>query len=160
MVSLIPNAPNCRRRRRGCRRSDGRCLESRAAGEPLGRPLDVHVLEPCVGESLAQDVRVGDLELERRRIVREVRGHRRHGRLALEGRLAGQRVAQGRTQRPHVARLSGQLPAGDLGIQKGFQRLFKLRAKPNPKQMEKLARPWAGHRTLACMYLWRLLDDR
>lgn len=51
------------------------------------------------------------------------------------------------------------LPTGDLGIQKGFQRLFKLRAKPSPHQMEKLARPWAGHRTLACMYLWRLMDE-
>jgi DNA-3-methyladenine glycosylase II len=52
------------------------------------------------------------------------------------------------------------LPTGDLGIQKGFQRLFKLRAKPSPARMERLARPWAGHRTLACMYLWRLLDER
>lgn len=50
------------------------------------------------------------------------------------------------------------LPTGDLGIQKGFMRLFKLRAKPSPTQMERLARPWAGHRTLACMYLWRLVD--
>lgn len=50
------------------------------------------------------------------------------------------------------------LPTGDLGIQKGFKVLFKLRALPSPAQMEKLARPWAGHRTLACMYLWRLVD--
>jgi len=50
------------------------------------------------------------------------------------------------------------LPTGDLAIQKSMQRLFKLRAKPSPKQMEKLARVWAGHRTLACMYLWRLMD--
>jgi DNA-3-methyladenine glycosylase II len=50
------------------------------------------------------------------------------------------------------------LPTGDLGIQKGFQRLFKLKALPSPAQMERLALPWAGHRTLACMYLWRLLD--
>ncbi len=50
------------------------------------------------------------------------------------------------------------LPTGDLAIQKGMQRLFKLRAKPSPAKMEKLARPWAGHRTLACMYLWRLMD--
>lgn len=50
------------------------------------------------------------------------------------------------------------LPTGDLGIQKGFMRLFKLRAKPSPERMEKLARAWAGHRTLACMYLWRLVD--
>ncbi len=51
------------------------------------------------------------------------------------------------------------LPTGDLAIQKSFQRLFKLRALPSPAQMERLARPWAGHRTLACMYLWRLMDD-
>ena len=50
------------------------------------------------------------------------------------------------------------LPTGDLGIQKGFQKLFNLRKKPNPKQMEKLAKCWAGHRILACMYLWRYLD--
>ncbi|MDB5225661.1 MAG: putative DNA-3-methyladenine glycosylase 2 [Candidatus Adlerbacteria bacterium] len=51
------------------------------------------------------------------------------------------------------------LPTGDLGIQKGFQKLFGLRAKPSPAQMERLSRPWAGHRTLACMYLWRYMDE-
>ena len=50
------------------------------------------------------------------------------------------------------------LPVGDLGIQKGFQKLFKLRAKPKPAHMERLARNWAGHRTLASMYLWRYVD--
>lgn len=50
------------------------------------------------------------------------------------------------------------LPTGDLGIQKAFQKLFKLRAKPSAEKMERLARPWAGHRTVACFYLWRLLD--
>ncbi len=50
------------------------------------------------------------------------------------------------------------LPVGDLGIQKGFQKVFKLRQKPSPAQMEKLAACWAGHRTVACTYLWRLLD--
>lgn len=50
------------------------------------------------------------------------------------------------------------LPTGDLGIQKGFQKLFNLRSKPSPEKMEKLAKVWAGHRTVASMYLWRLLD--
>ncbi len=50
------------------------------------------------------------------------------------------------------------LPTGDLGIQKGFQKLFKLRTLPNPKKMETLAKPWEGHRTIACLYLWRLVD--
>jgi len=51
------------------------------------------------------------------------------------------------------------LPTGDLGIQKGFQKLFALRNRPSPKQMEKLATNWQGHRTVACMYLWRLQDE-
>ena len=51
------------------------------------------------------------------------------------------------------------LPTGDLGIQKGFQKLFTLRTRPSPKQMEKLANGWRGHRTAACMYLWRLQDE-
>ena len=52
------------------------------------------------------------------------------------------------------------LPTGDLGIQKAFQKLFKLRAKPSPERMKKLAQAWAGHRTVASMYLWRMLDDK
>ncbi len=52
------------------------------------------------------------------------------------------------------------LPTGDLGIQKGMQRLFALRTKPSPEKMQKLAQPWAGHRTVACFYLWRLLDTK
>ena len=50
------------------------------------------------------------------------------------------------------------LPTGDLAIQKAFQKVFKLRTKPTPEKMEKLARIWAGHRTVACFYLWRMLD--
>jgi DNA-3-methyladenine glycosylase II len=51
------------------------------------------------------------------------------------------------------------LPTGDLGIQKGFQKLFNLRTKPSPEKMQKLAASWEGHRTVACMYLWRLVDE-
>lgn len=51
------------------------------------------------------------------------------------------------------------LPTGDLAIQKGFQKLFNLRSKPSPEKMEKLARVWAGHRSVACFYLWRMLDE-
>ncbi len=51
------------------------------------------------------------------------------------------------------------LPTGDLGIQKGFQKLFKLKNKPSPEQMQKLAKGWSGHRTAASMYVWRLLDE-
>lgn len=52
------------------------------------------------------------------------------------------------------------LPTGDLAIQKGFQKVFGLKSLPSPAQMEKLSRGWAGHRTLACFYLWRHLDSK
>lgn len=52
------------------------------------------------------------------------------------------------------------LPTGDLGIQKGFQKIFNLRSKPSPEKMERLAAIWKGHRTVASMYLWRLLDEK
>ncbi|HEV8677253.1 MAG TPA: DNA-3-methyladenine glycosylase [Candidatus Paceibacterota bacterium] len=52
------------------------------------------------------------------------------------------------------------LPTGDLAIQKGFQRVFGLKKLPSEKQMEKLSQSWAGHRTMACFYLWRLLDQK
>lgn len=52
------------------------------------------------------------------------------------------------------------LPTGDLAIQKAFQKLFKLRTKPSPQRMRELAKCWAGHRSVACFYLWRLLDTK
>jgi DNA-3-methyladenine glycosylase II len=50
------------------------------------------------------------------------------------------------------------LPVGDLGIQKGFQRIFKLKSLPKPEEMERLAKPWQPHRTIASWYLWRVVD--
>ncbi len=52
------------------------------------------------------------------------------------------------------------LPTGDLGIQKGFKKLFNLKKLPTPDRMHRLAKPWLGHRTVACFYLWRLLEEK
>lgn len=52
------------------------------------------------------------------------------------------------------------LPTGDLGIQKAFKKVFNLRTLPKPERMEKLSRAWTGHRTVACFYLWRMLDAK
>lgn len=50
------------------------------------------------------------------------------------------------------------LPTGDLGIRKGFRTLYKLKDLPDHAQMEKLARPWRAHASLAAWYLWRVAD--
>ena len=49
-------------------------------------------------------------------------------------------------------------PTGDLGVRKGMQRHFRLRALPEPVRTEKLARPWAPFRSIASWYMWRSLE--
>ena len=50
------------------------------------------------------------------------------------------------------------LPVGDLGIQEAMRRLYALETRPLPAEMERIAAPWRPHRTLACRYLWRVLE--
>lgn len=51
------------------------------------------------------------------------------------------------------------LPTGDFGIRKGFQSIYKLRSLPSPRTMERLAKPWREHASVASWYLWRAADD-
>ncbi len=51
------------------------------------------------------------------------------------------------------------LPTGDLGIQKGFQIVYKLRSLPSPRTMERLAKPWRKDASVASWYLWRVADE-
>jgi len=55
-------------------------------------------------------------------------------------------------QRPDV------LPVGDLGIRKAFQRAYGLAELPAAAEMERIAEPWRPYRSLACLFLWRLLS--
>ncbi len=50
------------------------------------------------------------------------------------------------------------LPVGDLGIQKGFQKVFKLKRLPSEKHMRRLAKPHEGQHTYLALYLWEALD--
>lgn len=50
------------------------------------------------------------------------------------------------------------LPVGDLGVQKGFKIVYGLRALPDEKRMEKIAKPWRSHATVASWYMWRVAD--
>ena len=51
------------------------------------------------------------------------------------------------------------LPVGDLGVRKGFQKFYKLKELPSPKQMEELAKLWRAHASAASWYMWRLADE-
>jgi DNA-3-methyladenine glycosylase II len=51
------------------------------------------------------------------------------------------------------------LPVGDLGIRRAIERAYGLPELPAPAEMERIAQPWRPHRTLACRYLWRSLQN-
>jgi DNA-3-methyladenine glycosylase II len=51
------------------------------------------------------------------------------------------------------------LPVGDLGIRRAVQIAYGLEELPGPDELERIAEPWRPHRSLACLYLWRSLDN-
>jgi DNA-3-methyladenine glycosylase II len=56
-------------------------------------------------------------------------------------------------QRPDV------LPVGDLGIRRAIERAYALEGLPDAETIERLGERWRPHRTLACRYLWRSLQN-
>lgn len=50
------------------------------------------------------------------------------------------------------------LPTGDLGIRRGFEKVFNLNRRPSVRFMESRARSWQPYRSLASWYLWRSLE--
>jgi DNA-3-methyladenine glycosylase II len=51
------------------------------------------------------------------------------------------------------------LPVGDLGIRKAMMIEYGLEGLPAPAEMETIAAPWRPERTVACLFLWRSLDN-
>jgi DNA-3-methyladenine glycosylase II len=51
------------------------------------------------------------------------------------------------------------LPVGDLGIRRAAQLLHELDDLPTHAELERIAEPWRPYRSLACLYLWRSLDN-
>jgi DNA-3-methyladenine glycosylase II len=51
------------------------------------------------------------------------------------------------------------LAVGDQGLRNAAMRAYGLDALPSPEAFTELAEPWRPHRTRACLYLWRSLDN-
>ncbi len=51
------------------------------------------------------------------------------------------------------------MPYADLGIQKGMKILFNLNKLPTRDEMKSLSIKWKPYRTIACWYLWKIVDD-
>jgi len=52
------------------------------------------------------------------------------------------------------------LPYKDLGIQKGIMKISNMKNLPTKKEMGNCSRKWRPYRTIACWYLWRMVDDK
>ena len=58
----------------------------------------------------------------------------------------------------HLAR-EDVVSVGDLGIRRAVQIAYGMDDLPGPEELERIAEEWRPHRTLACLYLWRSLDN-
>jgi DNA-3-methyladenine glycosylase II len=54
------------------------------------------------------------------------------------------------------------LPTGDLGIKNGIHKLYNLKEKPTPEEMEAIAREnnWHPYESVASWYIWHSLDNK
>jgi len=68
------------------------------------------------------------------------------------GRWTAQMFLMFRLGRPDV------LPVLDLGVRKGAQRIYNMRALPEVDRLEKVARTWRPWASVASWYCWRVLD--
>jgi DNA-3-methyladenine glycosylase II len=119
--------------------------EIRAAG--LSRPKIAYLRD------LARHVEDGTLELERLPDLPDEEVTAQLTAIKGLGQWTADMFLMFHLGRPDV------LPVGDQGIRRAVQVEYRLRKLPAPKRLERLARPWRPHRTLACLYLWSSLDN-
>lgn len=69
------------------------------------------------------------------------------------GRWTAEMFLMFRLHRPDV------LPVGDLGIVRGFQKVYGWKKDPSPAKMTRTAEAWRPYRSIACWYLWEHLES-
>lgn len=119
--------------------------EIRAAG--LSRPKIAYLRD------LAQHVEDGTLELDRLDELPDEEVAAQLTAIKGLGQWTADMFLMFHLRRPDV------LPVGDQGIRRAVKVEYRMRKLPDPKRLEKVARPWRPHRTLACLYLWSSLDN-
>jgi DNA-3-methyladenine glycosylase II len=155
----------------------GQQLSTKAASTIYGRMLDIfggHA--PTPRQLLAADpeaIRAAGLSRPKIAYLRDLAQHVEDGTLELDrldelpdeevsaqltaikglGQWTADMFLMFHLRRPDV------LPVGDQGIRRAVQVQYRMRKLPDPKRLEKVARPWRPHRTLACLFLWSSLDN-
>ena len=155
----------------------GQQLSTKAAQTINQRVLELYGGKTPTPEQLIEtdpeDLRGAGLSYRKAEYLRDLAEHVVDGRLELDrfGEMSDDQVIAELTavkglgvwtahmflmfhlRRPNV------LPVGDLGIRRAMQRLYGLDDLPDADQMTSIAEPWRPYRTLACLYLWRSLDN-
>jgi DNA-3-methyladenine glycosylase II len=103
--------------------------------------------------SLAEHVISGELELDRLQELSDEEVTRELTAVKGIGPWTADMFLMFTLQRPDV------LAVGDQGIRNAVMRAYGLDAPPDPATLTELAEPWRPHRTRACLYLWRSLDN-
>jgi DNA-3-methyladenine glycosylase II len=103
--------------------------------------------------SLAEHVLAGELELERLAELPDDEVIRELTAVKGIGEWSSHMFLMFTLHRPDV------LAVGDLGVRNAAMRAYDLPAPPKAAELEALAEPWRPHRTRACLYLWRSLEN-
>jgi len=103
--------------------------------------------------SLAEHVLSGELELERLDELSDEAAIEELVAVKGLGVWTAHMFLMFHLERPDV------VASGDLGIRRAIERAYGLSALPDVAEIERIAEPWRPHRTLACRYLWRSLDN-
>lgn len=153
-------------------------LSGRAASTIYGRfkeRVGVRTEAPTASQILAageSTLRVCGLSTAKARAIVDLARHAEEGHLPLEaidamddaavidalvavrgvGVWTAQMFLMFRLGRPDV------LPVLDLGVRKGAQRIYRMRALPDADRLEKVARNWRPWASVASWYCWRVLD--
>jgi DNA-3-methyladenine glycosylase II len=101
---------------------------------------------------LAKRVESGELPLERLQDLPDDQVIETLVQVKGIGRWTAQMVMMFHLGRPDV------FPELDLGVQKGVQKLLRMRRLPTPVKTAKAGERWAPYRTVAAWYLWRSLE--
>jgi DNA-3-methyladenine glycosylase II len=102
--------------------------------------------------SLAEHILTGELELDRLDSLSDEEVLTELVAVKGIGEWTAHMFLMSHLHRPDV------MAPGDLGIRRAIERAYSLE-EPDRETIERLAERWRPHRTLACRYLWRSLNN-
>ena len=172
--------------RRGSRPDPWEALARAIVGQQLSTTAARSIWEKLVGQFGGQlpppeellrkrkpTLRKAGLSNAKVEFLRDLAQHVKDGRLDLKaiGKLPDEDVIAELIEVKGVGRWTAEMflifhlgrpdvvSVGDLGIRRAVQLAYGMEELPGPEELEKLAEEWRPHRTLACLYLWRSLDN-